>query len=361
MKHPSQRLRPSPRPFWKRILERYKFRGSLLRPRVPLVLFRIWFPNASRRAPAGLRATVAQYPLTLQLQFLWQQSIKDESRPRALVERSIFTQSVIKELRQAWRDPASTASSPRLSYSTARPPAKAHSNADRISVARQAESRSELALPVETNGPVPARVSPQVNPPLHNVLAQVRREQTTINPETFRLFTEKVFKNRLHTVVAERNILATSSARIGELAYRRQKLSASGAWSSPMKDAPALQPAISPRGSFTRALRKTVDVMPDVSVFAQSQFIHPEQAEGNWQNSVQGARARLFADSAWLNLASQPMSVPSAQPQSKGTSPPRPAAVVQSPQPQLDVGRLSEEVYRHIQRKIRIERERRGI
>jgi len=208
---------------------------------------------------------------------------------------------------------------------------------------------------------VPALVSPQVNPPLHNVLAQVRREQTTINPETFRLFTEKVFKNRLHTVVAERNILATSSAPIGELAYRRQKLSASGAWSSPIEDAPALQPAILPGGSVTRALRRNVDVMPHVSVPVQSQFIHPEPAEWYWQNSFQGARSRLFADSAWLNLASQPMSVPSAQPQSKETSPPRPPAVVQPPPPQLDIGRLSDEVYRHIQRKIRIERERRGL
>jgi hypothetical protein len=37
--------------------------------------------------------------------------------------------------------------------------------------------------------------------------------------------------------------------------------------------------------------------------------------------------------------------------------PARPAA----PQPPLDIARLSDDVYRHIQRKIRIDRERRGL
>ena len=103
-------------------------------------------------------------------------------------------------------------------------------------------------------------------------------------------------------------------------------------------------------------------MMDAISAPGQLQFIHPAQAEGSGQSSLQGSRSRLFAKSAWLNLASQPASGPAAQPAAQGqTSLPPPPVVVPASQPQLDIGRLSDEVYRHIQRKIRIERERRGI
>jgi len=72
-------------------------------------------------------------------------------------------------------------------------------------------------------------------------------------------------------------------------------------------------------------------------------------------------RSRLFPESAWLNLASLPASAPAAKSESRETSPPRPPDVVQPAQQQLDIARLSDEVYQHIQRKIRIERERRGM
>ncbi len=49
---------------------------------------------------------------------------------------------------------------------------------------------------------------------------------------------------------------------------------------------------------------------------------------------------------------SQVRTVPSASPQT----------ITQTQQqPSLDIGRLTDEVYRHIQRKIRVERERRGL
>jgi hypothetical protein len=47
------------------------------------------------------------------------------------------------------------------------------------------------------------------------------------------------------------------------------------------------------------------------------------------------------------------------EPDQRAAVPPRRQAPTTSPQ--IDLGRLSEDVYQHIQRKIRIERERRGL
>ena len=101
---------------------------------------------------------------------------------------------------------------------------------------------------------------------------------------------------------------------------------------------------------------------PRVSVSVQSQLIHPERAVGAGQNSLADVRSRLFAQSASLNLASPPAagSAARSEPQEQ-TSISRLPAVVEPAQPQLDIGRLSDEVYRHIQKKIRVERERRGM
>jgi hypothetical protein len=358
MKQPSQRLRPSPRPFWKRILNRYKYRDRVLRARVPLVLFRFRSLSASRQTNAGSRSTLVQYPLTLQLQVFLRQSIKNELRPRALIERSIFIRSTTKDLRQVWRDPGSTCDTAPLSNLTARRSANVHSSVDKITVARLANSSAALALPAETTAPAPTSVSSRFTPGLRDVVPQTGRGQ-----KTFRVFTEKVFKNRLHTFITERNILSTSSVQGGELSYRRQKISAGGAWSSPIDDGAAFQQAILPGSRITRALRRNVDTMARVSLPVQSQFIHPEQAEWSNQNSLlSSVQSRLFAQSASLNLANQPAGGPAARPQlQEQTSAPRPPAAVQPSQPQLDIGRLSDEVYRHIQRKIRVERERRGM
>src|SRR5262245_5558587 len=52
---------------WQRILERHKYCGRLLRPRVPLVLLRLrrWENHAERRA--RLQPSVTQYALNLHL------------------------------------------------------------------------------------------------------------------------------------------------------------------------------------------------------------------------------------------------------------------------------------------------------
>lgn len=350
MRHRNQRLRPGPRPLWKRILERYRFKGSLLPARVPLVLFRAWSANTYRQAHRGLRSTVAQYPLTLKFQFFCQQSINKESRPRAQIERSIFTQSVTKELRQAWLERDRTTRSAERSNLTARPPAELGSSTKKISVGHRAKTGAASALPVEPTGPLPSSDSPQITHALYDVRSQVGREQKTISPKTFRTITEKVFRAHLHTFVAERNVLTTSSARGRDRAYRPKGILAGDEASSPI--------VLGTR--ITRTLRRNVDLMFRDSVLTTSRFIHPEQAEGDGKISLPSVRSRLFAQSALLNLASPAAGSARSEPQGQTSVPPAPA-VVQPSQPTLDIGRLSDEVYRHIQKKVRVERERRGM
>lgn len=105
--------------------------------------------------------------------------------------------------------------------------------------------------------------------------------------------------------------------------------------------------------TIARSLRKTNHAPPMQSLLSEPALTNMRQSPLT--------RSRLFAESAWLDLATQPKSAPAAPSESREVAPPRRADVAQPPQQQLDIGRLSDEVYRHIQRKIRIERERRGI
>ena len=78
--------------------------------------------------------------------------------------------------------------------------------------------------------------------------------------------------------------------------------------------------------------------------------------------SAEDARAPLYSQPVARSFALAPAATAApAAPTPVPTSalrPPPPREVVQ---PAIDVERLSEDVYRHMQRKIRIERERRGF
>jgi hypothetical protein len=78
---------------------------------------------------------------------------------------------------------------------------------------------------------------------------------------------------------------------------------------------------------------------------------------------VEEMRSRLYAQPVPRSFANHPTNATVEHEQLRVQRPVEPAAPtrVQASQLQLDVGRLSDEVYRHIERKIRIERERRGL
>ena len=77
---------------------------------------------------------------------------------------------------------------------------------------------------------------------------------------------------------------------------------------------------------------------------------------------VEGMRSPLYAQPAARSFANHPAVTTAQQaPAPEQRSAQSPPAHAQALQPQIDLGRLSEDVYQHIQRKIRIERERRGL
>jgi len=82
------------------------------------------------------------------------------------------------------------------------------------------------------------------------------------------------------------------------------------------------------------------------------------------QRSTQPALPRLYTQPVTRNFATQPARDETGGSQSQvqtisAASPP--TSIPAQQQPSFDIGRLTDEVYRHIQRKIRVERERRGL
>jgi hypothetical protein len=123
-----------------------------------------------------------------------------------------------------------------------------------------------------------------------------------------------------------------------------------------------IRSALTPVAGVT--MRRAVSVSPDAATTAA-----PERVRGGLfpqrrveRRSTEGAaRVPLFAQPAMRSLATPP-AASATIPAAPG---PAVAAHTTSPlppllPPQIDVERLSDEVYRHIQRKVRIERERRG-
>jgi hypothetical protein len=360
MKHPSQRLKTGPRPFWKGILERYKFRSGWLRARVPLVLFRFRSPMDSREARAALRPQITQYPLALHLQFSWPQLVNHVSGPRVTVAKSTFSHSVIRELKHVLANPLRDKRSAAHLVTTLTRSAKAEPNPEWIGGEPQRILRS--ALSAESGDSAAAFATGVPRAMARNTLASAFRDQSSSMPETLRLFTERLLKNRHYNVFTERNSFATPLAEMGGSAHAGRRIFASGKSPVAFEAAAAVRQGILGR-TATRGLRRSAELMPRASASATSRFFHPAPTDGE---ALQRARvhlgSRLFEQSAWLNLANQPAQESAGRAQSpEQSAPATPPARVQPLQPPLDISRLSDEVYRHIQRKIRVERERRGM
>jgi hypothetical protein len=91
-------------------------------------------------------------------------------------------------------------------------------------------------------------------------------------------------------------------------------------------------------------------------------YVHRKSMNGNDGSPVASGRPTRYTQPPPLAFAN-PALLPSAKssvPQEPPLQSP-PTRTIETPSQQLDIPRLSEEVYRHIQRKIRVERERRGL
>src|SRR2546429_7343135 len=98
MNYKDQRPTTSQRPFWKRILERHRFRGRLLPVRAPLVFFRFGWLRDSRRTRAGL-GTIAQNRLAVHVHLPWPQWLSNVPERRVMIEKSSFAHSMIRQLK----------------------------------------------------------------------------------------------------------------------------------------------------------------------------------------------------------------------------------------------------------------------
>lgn len=357
-----QRPKTSQKPFWKRILERHKLKEHFLRARVPLVLFRFWSPGDSRPNRTRLQPPIAQHPLAIHLQLFWSQWPAGVFGSSTKIETPTLRRSVIKELKHVLPNPQRTDTAATLRSNTmARPSVEAGPKPDGIAHERQESLRSVSTLPVGSTRPVFAGGERSWRANLQNKHPHALRDKSTNIPAAFRLLTDTLLTKRHHSVFAERDVLALPLALVAAQAKRGQRVSAGRTPSLPLETA-AVRQGVSQADRVTSALRGNVEAIPDISTLVKSLLVHPAQTGEDGQDSLGSARSRLYAQSAWLNLANPLAYSAAEQLQSREQSSPAPprASVLAAPPP-LDMARLSEEVYRHIQRKIRIERERRGL
>ena len=321
MNHRSKNLKLDQKPFWQRILERHKFRGRLLAARVPLIFFRFWSPGDSRPARTRSQPTFSPYLLRLHIGLSWPQWLVNAYGRGIGFEQSIFAPSVIKELK--WL------------------------GIHQRSIDSLAHARSNEALASLHTTPFPV---------VADRLLTVERG-ISVSAKIQR-FTETLGRNQQSNFL-HRGVSAPTARRIGEVLQTGNKISPS-ATSQQSQGSAAIRQVSSQRSEVARNLNNNVE-RSQVHASAPSQLIHRETTDAHSSNSLGGDKSRLYATSAWLNFANPTPanSNERIRPQEQSTLT-RPPTTVQTVQPKLDIGRLSEEVYRHIQRKIRVERERRG-
>lgn len=352
-----QRPKSGQKPFWERILERHRFRGRLLRARVPLVFLRLWWPRDSRQPQMPSRRDVSPYLLSLYIQLSWPQWLVNAYAPTIAFEKSVLKFSSIKELNWLTRNLKNTNTTASLQSKTlAGSSSHSGGNPHRSGSGRQEQTQLDPLSPRDESGGEPgtnhnSTMSHAVPGPL---LRPYRSKGSATTPRSF----TEVVKSRLHTSFINREVFVPVVGRIAQPKQTVEMARAVGESSHRASEAAAVR--YLRRNRIPRALNAKVGTGGDFGA-AVPLRVHrsPTDADGN--KSLDSGRSRLYVQSAWLNFANQtaPSSTERVQPLEQST-PSRPPASVQPVQPQLDIGRLSEEVYRHIQRKIRVERERRG-
>ena len=360
MNHRGQILRSSRRPLWECILDRHKYRGRSLRPRVPLVFRRVSSPENFYQRPRSL-TPVVQYPLNLRLQLSWPLLTVKETRLRETIRQSSVIRTylqrtferfghVTERLGQTTKRFGHTTE--RFGHTTERfgrttetsfrtRPADVQFSSLINSYAIVNEQRNQLhtALNVFKSA---ARVP---LPLLPVTLAENPRSSTDVEvnapPKTF---PQIVITNPLITggrfpsvrEMVTRHHTHTTSER--QTVRGRETVGRAEVIQSSRVHTDTSSPPIVVSGTTRYSPATKTET-------TRASFVPPQQRP-YWQPA-----ARDFVTTPSHPVENQPA------PQEPQSLPQR-ASV---PQPALDIGQLSEEVYRHIQRKLRIERERRGL
>ena len=353
----SQRPKFRDTSLWKRIVERHKFRGRLLPTRVPLVFLRLGQPRELRQPRVRSQRSGPPVQLNLYLQLSWPQWLVTRHEPRTAFQTSTFNSTAIRELN--W-----LRSNPKTRHTSETSKTITHFVAAAILRNNEGPATSPAApkLSLETvrrddrTRSVPVaepRVASEDRP------ASLPSERGFRKAATVFQSTVTSINNRFQTVSLARNVFAPRLHSAVFLAQKVQLIAPAG-------NAHESKTTIVRRSlrheTVERASRTTVETKSVSSLNVQSQLVHRTQTD---DSRPQPARSRLYTQPAPLTFANQTPAASAARTQSNEQQSPAPARtpppVVQPVQQQLDMDRLSDEVYRHIQRKIRIERERRGL
>jgi hypothetical protein len=376
-----QRLRSRERPLWKRILDRYKFRGHLLRVRVSLVLLRLRSAEVSRRPGISPQRNVSSSPLHLHLQLSWPHWLINPYAASVTFENSTFRTTVIRDFKRLLQTPRNTSmdSNPEPDLS-ATPSAEAkrnaattlyveqRRNADPVA-SRGRETKTRSAFPITRVGRTHPITSQHI--PLVSLTAgpSPASGQNTRGASALPLFTHTlVSTNERHNVFSTRDIFVprlaplvalAPLAPVARLTEKIERVQSAGPVTAALKRTGLQQLR---RNDTTQRASVNGEMKTVAGPSVQTEFVHRARTDGDHGSSLTTGRRRLYSEPAALNFANHRSfdSTERAEPK----EPPRlrqPPATVQPAQPQLDISRLSDEVYRHIQRKIRVERERRGL
>jgi hypothetical protein len=361
MNHRSQRPRFRDTSLWKRIVERHKFRGRLLPTRVPLVFLRLGQPRELRQPRVRSQRSGPPVQLNLYFQLSWPQWLVTRHEPRTAFQTSTFNSTAIRESHWLRSNPKIRHTSETSKTITHLVAAAILRNNEEIEP-RPATSPAAPKLSLETvrrddrTRSVPVaepRVASEDRP------ASLPSERGFRKAATVFQSTVTSINNRFRTVSLARNVFAPRGHSAVSLSKKVQPMAPAG-------NAHESKTTVVRRSlrhdTVERASRTTVETKSVSSLNVQSQLVHGTQTD---DSRPRPARSRLYTQPAPLTFANQTPAASAARTQSNEQQSPAPARtpppVVQPVQQQLDMDRLSDEVYRHIQRKIRIERERRGL
>ena len=377
MKRKGETTASSQKPFWKRILDRHQSRRRLMHPRVPLVFFRIWSATSPQSSQLLMQSYVVSYPLHLQIQFCWPSSVKVQSSYRNLQQFNVSRQSRESRyvpLRNVESQSTAVINSDQVVVDQVvqRGPAWPHVSgvvhaAESAPPAVAGESGSVPPVIASGSGSVPPAVAGGSTLSLrHSLDFDLQRSthplpQVVLTPIQHRSLTSDS-DARAHLPAGpsgSAHIINHSTQRVFNKTQQQLSAPAVTAVAGPSRS--TIQREIFLRHTNSSESRRNLEVITHGFLPFKPPMVFTD-AFGADRGTSGGGLVRRNLPSVPREFLSAPAHRESKEPSSaQQTSPVTQRAAVPPPQPPVDLGRLSEEVYRHIQKKIRIERERRGL
>lgn len=416
MKHERQRRTPN-NYIWSRILERYRCRRGLFRPRVPLVLRRHGVPARAEVMRGNVRPTVSHYQFALHLHLSslwWPPGSARHLAPQEPARHHTVLRTLLEHAGQAAGRPMRTSGSAPRGHDVMRswsetpsshgPSVRALSSHTLSARTKSAPTLSARALPSTTSSSNATRMSSNgtsalVSGPRHIISLQRisspplwsarsgrvggSRAPKAIPDRVTRhaLLTRSVFAETVvqrhpqhvaNTFNASHEVVRLGSEVVGRSGAMKGAGRNGRTWthSARLSTRARANDTGDPHGppwsrsAPTSAVRRAVSApFHPVLMAAARSSRRPVQRRGEGRPSVmEGMRSPLYAQPAARSFANYPAATTAQQaPAPEQRAAPSPPAHVQALQPQIDLERLTEDVYQHLQRKIRIERERRGL